>query len=100
MLELHRGRFVEWTPSSVTALACAPGGALVACARECGAIEVYDARDWRCVARVPGARDDAPSALAWCDAFEDDGEDGVLSETDQALLEQYIAREKPKSEGS
>ena len=76
MLELHRGRFVEWTPSSVTALACAPGGALVACARECGAIEVYDARDWRCVARVPGAKDDAPSALAWCEAFEDDGEDG------------------------
>ena len=52
MLELHRGRFVEWTPSSVTALACAPGGALVARARECGAIEVYDARDWRCVARA------------------------------------------------
>ena len=74
MLELHRGRFVEWTPSSVTALAVAPGGALVACARECGAIEVYDARDWRCVARVPGAKDDAPSALAWCEAFEDDGE--------------------------
>jgi len=80
MLELHRGRFVEWTPSSVTALAAAPGGALVACARECGAIEVYDARDWRCVARVPGRRDDAPSALAWCDAFEDDDEfDGAAA---------------------
>ena len=33
-------------------------------------------------------------------ADQDDGEDGALSETDQALLEQYIAREKPKSEGS
>ena len=54
MLELHRGRFVEWTPSAVTALAVAPGGALVACARESGAIEAYDG-EWRCVARVPGS---------------------------------------------
>ena len=33
-------------------------------------------------------------------ADQDDWGDGALSETDQALLEQYIAREKPKSEGS
>ena len=76
MLELHRGRFVEWTPTAVTALACARGGALVACARESGAIEVYDTTaDWRAVARVPGHANAAISALTWVEAFEDDGED-------------------------
>ena len=70
MLELHRGRFVDWTPSPVTALAAAPGGALVACARECGAIEVYASDDWRCVARVPGGGAGQASALAWTEAFD------------------------------
>ena len=81
MLELHRGRFVEWTPSAVTALAVAPGGALVACARESGAIEAYDG-EWRCVARVPGSADAATSALAWCEAFADD--DGATTRDEEA----------------
>ena len=81
MLELHRGRFVAWTPSAVTALAVAPGGALVACARESGAIEAYDG-EWRCVARVPGSADAATSALAWCEAFADD--DGATTRDEEA----------------
>lgn len=77
MLELHRGRFVAWTPSGVTALEAAPGGALVACARESGAIEVYDAEggDWRCVVKVPGRVGASTSALAWCEAFDDEEDD-------------------------
>ena len=91
MLELHRGRFVEWTPTPVTALACARGGALVACARDGGELEVYDTtRDWRMVARVPGHANAAISALTWVEAFEDDhgggeddDEDGEDDEDDE-----------------
>ncbi|OUS49586.1 quinon protein alcohol dehydrogenase-like superfamily [Ostreococcus tauri] len=86
MLELHRGRFVTWTPSPVTALATARGGAVVACARESGAIEVYDARDWRCVARVPGDGVGGTSALAWVETFETDGDGGGAARRGRSAL--------------
>ena len=66
MLELHRSRFVEWQPAAVVALAVAPGGLTVALARETGDLEIYDASDWRCVARVPGHEGAAVSSLTWC----------------------------------
>jgi U3 small nucleolar RNA-associated protein 4 len=79
MLELHRSRFVEWQPAAVVALAVAPGGFVVALARETGDLEIYDTADWRCTARVPGHDGAAISSLAWCAPFdgglEDDGGD-------------------------
>jgi len=108
MIELHRGRFVNWTPSAVVALACAHGGEVVAIARACGAIEVYDARDWRRVARVPGERDACASALTWCFAFEDDdleelnGNDERLGEIERGEWKKdssVSARERGKDDG-
>lgn len=79
MLELHRSRFVEWQPAAVVALAVAPGGFVVALARETGDLEIYDTADWRCTARVPGHDGAAISSLAWCAPFDggldDDGGD-------------------------
>ena len=81
MLELHRSRFVEWQPAAVVALAVAPGGFVVALARETGDLEIYDTADWRCTARVPGHDGAAISSLAWCAPFDggldDDGGRGV-----------------------
>ena len=79
MLELHRSRFVEWQPAAVVALAVAPGGLIIALARETGDLEIYDTADWRCTARVPGHDGAAISSLAWCAPFDggldDDGGD-------------------------
>ncbi len=41
MLEVHRCRQIDWTPSAVVALATSFDGTLVAAAREIGAIEIW-----------------------------------------------------------
>jgi U3 small nucleolar RNA-associated protein 4 len=65
-IELHRARFVEWTPASVVDLVATPDGAAVAVGREDGSVELYDVtQDWRCVARAPGCEGASLTALAW-----------------------------------
>jgi U3 small nucleolar RNA-associated protein 4 len=66
IIELHRARFVEWTPSSVVSLAATPDGAAVAVGREDGSVELYDVtQEWRCVAMAPGCESASLTALAW-----------------------------------
>jgi len=83
MLELHRASFVHWQPSQVAAIASAPGGQVVAIARENGDIEVYDAITWRLVTRAPGRDGDSVSRLAWLKPFEVKGEDVEDDEDDE-----------------
>lgn len=52
MLEVHRCRQIEWSPSAVVALATSVNGAAVAVAREDGAIEIWSVAagslGWHC----------------------------------------------------
>ena len=65
-MQLHRARFVEWTPAAVAALAATADGGAVAVGRDDGAIELYDvASDWRCAARIPGCAGASITALLW-----------------------------------
>lgn len=52
MLEVHRCRQIEWSPSAVVALATSVNGAAVAVARENGAIEIWSVAagslGWHC----------------------------------------------------
>ena len=65
-MQLHRARFVEWTPAAVAALAATADGCAVAVGRDDGAIELYDvASDWRCAARIPGCAGASITALLW-----------------------------------
>jgi U3 small nucleolar RNA-associated protein 4 len=67
VLVLHRGRFVEWQPAAIVALALTPDGAALALGRGDGSIELYDvANDWHCVLRLPGCERASLTALAWC----------------------------------
>jgi U3 small nucleolar RNA-associated protein 4 len=65
-MQLHRARFVEWTPAAVAAVAVTADGCAVAVGRDDGAIELYDvASDWRCAARVPGCAGASITTLLW-----------------------------------
>ena len=65
-MQLHRARFVEWTPAAVAAVAASADGCAVAVGRDDGAIELYDvASDWRCAARIPGCTGASITALLW-----------------------------------
>ena len=52
MLEVHRCRQIEWSPSAIVALATSVNGAAVAVARENGAIEIWSVAagslGWHC----------------------------------------------------
>jgi len=52
MLEVHRCRQIEWSPSAVVALATSVNGVAVAVARENGAIEIWSVAagslGWHC----------------------------------------------------
>jgi hypothetical protein len=47
-LQLHRGRFIEWSPKAVVASAVTDDGTVVAVAREDGNIELWDTQLWHC----------------------------------------------------
>ena len=67
-MQLHRARFVDWTPAAVAALAATSDGCAVAVGRDDGAIELYDvASDWRCAARAPGCAGASITTLLWAE---------------------------------
>ena len=79
-MQLHRARFVEWTPAAVAALAATADGSAVAVGRDDGAIELYDvASDWRCAARIPGCAGASITALLWTERAAARGGGGAAS---------------------
>jgi U3 small nucleolar RNA-associated protein 4 len=67
-MELHRARFVEWTPAAVAAMAPTADGRALAVGRDDGCIELYDvAADWRCALRIPGCEGASITTLLWCE---------------------------------
>ena len=71
-VELHRARFVEWTPAAVAALAATADGSALAVGRDDGSIELYDVGgDWRCALRIPGCEGASITCLLWCESGGD-----------------------------
>ncbi|KAG0557990.1 hypothetical protein KC19_11G171000 [Ceratodon purpureus] len=101
MLEVHRCRQIEWSPSAVVALATSANGAAVAVARENGAIEIWSVAagslGWHCQLTIPGRQGAAISSLVWCHSLEEDasplgrlfssGLDGLVTEWDLLTLQ-------------
>ncbi|KAB5592618.1 U3 small nucleolar RNA-associated protein [Ceratobasidium theobromae] len=63
MVALHRCRFVDWTPSPITALAVLDSSPLVV-GRQNGSIELYRTSPWRLDSVLPGPADTKVDALA------------------------------------
>jgi U3 small nucleolar RNA-associated protein 4 len=82
MLEVHRCRQIDWTPSAVVALATSFDGTLVAAARENGAIEIWSVAagsvGWHCQLRIAGRKDAEISSLVWCESEDEDEPHGRL----------------------
>lgn len=101
MLEVHRCRQIEWSPSAVVALATSVNGAAVAVARENGAIEIWSVAagslGWHCQLTIPGRQGAAISSLTWCQALGEDasplgrlfssGLDGLVTEWNLRTLQ-------------
>ena len=86
---VHRARFVEWVPSSVTALAADPSGGRLALARDNGDCELWHiAEGWHFERRVAGNSALNIRSLVWAsrnkiaegNAFNDD--DGIDDDDD------------------
>lgn len=97
MLELHHCSVIDWTPSSVAALATSVDGKVIAAARDSGAIEVWivapGAVGWHRQLVCPGKQDAAISSLVWCNSGSSErgrlfsgGLDGLITEWDLKTL--------------
>ncbi|KAF9365124.1 U3 small nucleolar RNA-associated protein [Mortierella sp. NVP85] len=67
-MEVHRCRFVEYTPSAINALAFAPTTTrpVLACGRANGDIEIWNPRnEWTLEKVIPGGKNTSVEALAW-----------------------------------
>ncbi|CAM6020208.1 unnamed protein product [Sphagnum balticum] len=82
MLEVHRCRQIDWTPSAVVALATSFDGTLVAAARENGSIEIWSVAagsvGWHCQLKIAGRKDAEISSLVWCESEDEDEPHGRL----------------------
>lgn len=69
MLELHRCRLIDWSPSPVVALSPSIHGDCLAVARDSGDVEVWrvaaGSAGWACQLRIPGRKESAISSLVW-----------------------------------
>ncbi|KAG5456351.1 MAG: WD40-repeat-containing domain protein, partial [Olpidium bornovanus] len=90
-MEVHRCRFVDYTPATINALAFAPSTCqrpYAACARASGDIEIWSPlNNWHLERTIPGSTRASVEALAWthqtepCDS-EVDEDNGKDDETD------------------
>ncbi|KAG0035119.1 U3 small nucleolar RNA-associated protein [Podila clonocystis] len=67
-MEVHRCRFVDYTPSAINALAFAPSTTkpVMACGRANGDIEVWNPKnEWTLEKTIPGGKNTSVEALAW-----------------------------------
>ncbi|KAF9433718.1 U3 small nucleolar RNA-associated protein [Entomortierella beljakovae] len=67
-MEVHRCRFVDYTPSAINALAFAPNTTrpVLACGRANGDIEVWNPKnEWTLEKVIPGGKNTSVEALAW-----------------------------------
>ncbi|KAG0224123.1 WD40-repeat-containing domain protein [Mortierella sp. GBAus27b] len=67
-MEVHRCRFVEYTPSAINALAFAPNTTrpVLACGRANGDIEVWNPKnEWTLEKIIPGGKNTSVEAIAW-----------------------------------
>jgi U3 small nucleolar RNA-associated protein 4 len=73
-MELHRCRFVDYTPAAINAVAFSPNtyiNAFLACGRSNGEIEIWNpTRRWTLLKTIPGSENEALESLIWTHQVE------------------------------
>ncbi|KAF8935978.1 U3 small nucleolar RNA-associated protein [Podila verticillata] len=99
-MEVHRCRFVDYTPSAINALTFAPNTTkpVMACGRANGDIEVWNPKnEWTLEKTIPGGKNTSVEALAWAhQTVLTEDEDFWDSEREKQLAIKKLIKTPPR----
>ncbi|ORX63923.1 WD40 repeat-like protein [Basidiobolus meristosporus CBS 931.73] len=96
-MEVHRCRFVDYTPAAINALTFAPKSTkpLLACARAGGDIEIWNPKNWHLEKIIPGGASYNIEALTWAHQIVL-GDDDYDTPEEKAEAQKKLLSESPR----